>query len=58
MYVRLLGENTDNAVALFVLLKNRLILYKIEVSGHLLCVRLSPDTVVYRLSNCCKCVLY
>ena len=52
MQVRLLGENTDNAVALFVLLKNRLILYKIEVSGYLLCVRLSPDTVVYRLNNC------
>ena len=34
MQVRLLGENTDNAVAPFVLLKNRLILYKIEISGY------------------------
>ena len=33
MQVRLLGENTDNAVALFVLLKKSLILYKIEISG-------------------------
>ena len=42
-----LGENNDNAVALSVLLKNSLTLCKIEISEYLLCVRLSPDVVVY-----------
>ena len=41
-------------MALFVLLKNRLILYKIEVSGHLLCVVTSYYTLLMALLTTSK----